>query len=41
MYNIIQSKVGWIVQNSRTYLVVAGPYATKQQAENVVAKLSK
>jgi len=38
---IVNTKAGWIVQNTQTYVVVAGPYQFKPQAEAVVAKLGK
>ena len=39
-YTVVQTKVGWIVQNIDTYVVVAGPYTSREQALGVVKKLS-
>lgn len=37
---IVQTKVGYVVQNSKTYTVVAGPF-DKIKAETVALNLNK
>ena len=38
---IVNTKAGYIVQNAVTYVVVAGPYQSREQAVIVSNKLSK
>lgn len=40
MFTVVQTKAGYIVQNTKTNVVVA-VYPTKVQAETVVLKLNK
>ena len=39
-YMLVYSKAGWIIQNTNTYAVVAGPYNNKTDAENALNKLN-
>lgn len=39
-YKVISTAAGYIVQNTVTYGVVAGPYSSEAQAKSVVHKLS-
>ena len=38
---IVNTKAGYIVQNASTYVIVAGPYQSREQAAIVLNKLSK
>lgn len=38
-YRTVNTAAGWIVQNTITYSVVAGPYSSENQAKGVVNKL--
>lgn len=39
-YQVVETKVGYIVQNTQTYTVAAGPYSSKEQALATVNKLN-
>ena len=39
-YRLVESKAGWVVQNTSTYSIVAGPYDSKTQASAVCFRLS-
>lgn len=40
MFIIMHSKVGWIVQNGKTSVIVAGPYPNRDKAVSVADKLN-
>lgn len=39
-FQVVDTKVGWVVQNMQTYTIVAGPYGSKNLAQAVVKKLN-
>jgi cell division protein FtsN len=38
---VVSTKAGYVVQNTTTYVVVAGPYQSREQAAIVLNNLSK